>query len=124
MTQKSFWIFILVLVVLFARCGESRKNQRKKHFLHKGNLAYKEKMYQDAIRYYQEAINEDSAFAQAYNNLGIVYFKTKKLEDALIAFNHSIDFDLNFTDAYYNRSNVLHERGDFEKALSDLNRIQ
>ena len=86
--------FLAFLILLhFTGCGEARLNQKKKHFLHKGNLSYKEKMYQDAIRYYREAIGVDSSFAQAYNNLGIVYFKTGKVNEAIIAYNKCIYID-------------------------------
>lgn len=124
MKIKNNWVLCLFFALLFTHCSESRLSQRKRHFLHKGNLSYKEKMYQDAIRYYNEAIEVDSTFAQAYNNLGIVYLKTGKLDKALIAYNHSIKYAPGIKNTYYNRSNILYEMGEFEKSLDDLNRIQ
>ena len=73
-------------------CGEARLSQKK--------------MYFDAIRFYREAIQIDSSFAQAYNNLGIVYAKTGELEKAVDVYNKSLENDPEFVDAYYNRSNA------------------
>lgn len=81
-------------------------------------------MYQDAIRYYREAIQVDSSFAQAYNNLGIVYYKIGSFEQALEAYNNCIRIDTEFIEAYYNRNNVQYELGNYQQALDDLKHIE
>ena len=87
MAKAYVWILIMV-IILISGCGKARLDQKKKHFLHKGNLVFNEKLYQEAIRYYSEAIELDSSFAQAYNNLGIVYFKTGKYDQAIKAYSN------------------------------------
>ena len=81
-------------------------------------------MYYDAIRFYREAIQMDSAFSQAYNNLGIVYAKTGDTEKAIHVYNKSIEVDPDFIDAYYNRSNANYDLGNYYAALNDLNLIE
>jgi len=122
-TKINICIFFILLVCLFG-CGQAGVNQKKKHFLHMGNLAFKEKMYGDAIRYYREAIMTDSSFAQAYNNLGIVYFKTGEIDKAINAYDNCLLQDSEFIDGYFNRNNAYFEKGKHKEALQDLRRIE
>jgi tetratricopeptide (TPR) repeat protein len=115
--------YLLTFVVLMASCGEGSQNRRKKHFLHKGNVAAKEKLYAEAIRYYRSAIEIDANFAQAYNNLGIVYVKQEKYVEADQAFTRCLTKDPNFIDAYYNRGNTNIELENYRKAIADLRQI-
>lgn len=110
--------------MLLHGCGELGQNQKKKHFLHKGNIAFKEKLYQQSIRYYSEAIQLDSTFEQAHNNLGIVLHKTGSFDKARDAFSRCINLDPNFTEAYFNRSNTFYELHEFQLALDDLKEIE
>jgi tetratricopeptide (TPR) repeat protein len=105
-------------------CGEAGRNQKKKHLLHKGNIATKEKLYDQAIRYYNEALEIDPKFAQAYNNLGIVYWKAGEYKRAQDALNKALNSDPDFVDAYFNRSNVLIELGNYQQSLKDLKSIE
>ena len=123
MIKYGIWV-ISIAIIYLQSCGPARLDQKKKHFLHKGNLSYKEKLYFDAIRYYREAIQMDSSFAQAYNNLGIVYAKTGELEKAVDVYDKSLENDPEFVDAYYNRSNAYYELGSYREAISDLNVIR
>ncbi|NJN24802.1 MAG: tetratricopeptide repeat protein [Cyclobacteriaceae bacterium] len=121
---KTHLFLVLSLTMLMAACGEARRDQKKMHFLHKGNLSFKEKLYFDAVRYYREAIQLDSSFAQAYNNLGIVYFKTERAEEAVRAYDAALALDPQFYDAYYNRSNANYALGNFAQVIADLNKIK
>ena len=105
-------------------CGKARLDQKKKHFLHKGNVAFKEKLYHESIRYYTQAIELDSGFAQAHNNLGVVYLKTGKFDLADKAFTDCLVIDSVFTDAYYNRSTARNELKNYTGAILDLNQIK
>ncbi len=117
--MRNIWVLIIVILFLNG-CGNAGQNRKKKHFLHKGNIAFKEKLYDEAVRYYKAALEVDLDFAQAYNNLGIVYQKKGDYQLAADAFDQCLEKDPNFTDAYYNRSNVNNEIGNFYKSLDDL----
>jgi tetratricopeptide (TPR) repeat protein len=117
MRKICLWI---IIITFLNGCGESLHNRKKKHFLHKGNVAFREKLYDEAIRYYREALETDPGYAQAYNNLGIVYVKTGEYHQAAEAFDRCLEKDPDFTEAYYNRSNANNELGNYYKALDDL----
>lgn len=122
--MNRLWLVLsLLLMCAVSGCGYLRVNQNKKHFLHKGNLAYKEKMFQDAIRFYKEAIRLDSSFAQAYSNLGVVYAATGKNVKALACYNRSLKADPAYADAYFNRGNLYIQERKFKAGLADMNNI-
>ncbi|MDZ7650044.1 MAG: tetratricopeptide repeat protein [Cytophagales bacterium] len=72
------WIFILLLI----SCADSKESKLQK-FLLKGNLALKERNFDQASYYYGEAIKVDNCFADAWNNLGTVYFEQQRYDLAL-----------------------------------------
>jgi tetratricopeptide (TPR) repeat protein len=71
------------------------------------------------MRFYREAIGIDSSFAQAYNNLGIVYQKMGRDDDAIKAFTDCITADPAFYEAYYNRGNARYDTRDYAGSLID-----
>ena len=80
------WMLLLLLVA----CADS-KEARLQKFLLKGNVALKERNYEQASYYYGEALKVDACYADAWNNLG--YFLVNSSGDALCEylgfFHHS-----------------------------------
>ncbi|APC15420.1 hypothetical protein BLL42_06650 [Pseudomonas frederiksbergensis] len=60
------------------------------------------------------------ADASAYSTVATIYFELKQFPDALKYFAQAIGLDPSYPLAYYNRSNVLHELGDDNAAIADL----
>jgi tetratricopeptide (TPR) repeat protein len=50
-----------------------------------GEVAYHAKSYDEAIRLYQAAIDQDGNYGQAYSNLGLVFQKAGRVSEALWA---------------------------------------
>ncbi len=119
MRKPAFFLIVIALFYL-AGCGDISRSREKKHFVHKGNLAFKEKMYRDAIRYYREAIKIDSNYAQAYNNLCAVYEQTGELDKALTACDKCLAIDSAFADSRFNRAHVLIRLRQYADAWADL----
>ncbi len=88
-----------------------------------GTQAYDNKNYEQAIRYYREAIDKDPAFGQAYGNLGLTYKKAGMLAEALWANRKAIALANGSTaattraGAYYNIGRIYEEQGEYAKAL-------
>ncbi len=123
MRKQAFFLVVIVLTLLEG-CGEVRRSREKKHFVHKGNVAFREKMYRDAIRYYREAIKIDTNYMQAYNNLCVVYEQTGELDKALKACNKCLTIDSTFTDGRFNRAHVFIGLKRYYDALDDLKQIE
>ena len=68
----------------------------------KGNQLFDEGKVRPAIEYYDRAIRQDKRFAEAYNNLGIVYFEMKDYGNAQKNFQQAVLLKPDFTEALLN----------------------
>lgn len=67
-----------------------------------GLVAYANNDTDTAIKYFTQAIQMSSNFAQARNNLGAIYFKQSNFAEALPFFKASVNIDPGYQDARYN----------------------
>lgn len=114
--------WIVVFCCLLVGCRES--DETKKHrFLLKGNAALEDQHEEAAIRYFQEALQIDSCFADALNNLGTVYFRGKEYQKALEFYNQAVFCRPYFIQAVFNRANTLYELNQPAESLRDIERV-
>ncbi len=118
---KRSLTIILVSILIFG-CSE-KKEARLQRFLEKGNEMEARQNYPEAFDYYQEAIDLDSCYADAWNNIGTLQFKQGKLLEALSSYNQALLCQQNFTNALYNRARVFYELRNYSNALSDIDRV-
>lgn len=119
----KYWIIAFVFGIVVYSCGNKKINDRDRFFL-RGNVALSEKSYDDAVKFYSEAIKIDPEYAIAYNNRGITYFEDDDLISSITDYTKAIRIDGNFTDAYFNRANSLIGLGRYDEALEDLNVVK
>ena len=74
-----------------------------------------------AVDYFIMAINYDSKFVQAYDNLGKAYRMLKKYDLAIKSYELSLKIFPNGTSAHQNLAIVYNELGDFSKAIDKYN---
>ena len=117
--MRLFFISIAIWAFLVSGCGILSGDRKKQSFLHKGNLAFRDKMYQEALRYYGEAFRLDSCYAVALHNYGVVLQKIDKNEEALQYFDRAIGCDSLFVDAYFSRAMAYIELGEVGRSLAD-----
>lgn len=89
----------------------------KAHFLQEMND------YQNALRFYDKAINARPDYANAYNNRGVIHHKQGRLHRAIQDYNYAIKFLPEFAEAYYNRALSHQKLGRTEQALQDYGRL-
>jgi len=114
--------FIVISFCLLTACQQS-EDVRKHRFLLKGNAALEEQNEEQALQYFQEAIEIDSCFSDAYNNIGTVYFRQQKFLEALESYNHSIACNPGFLNTYFNRANTLYELNRSTLAMFDVEKV-
>lgn len=78
--------------------------------------------YDQAIRYFNKAVNEDAANHKAYYNRGLLYAQNGKFNEALADFNKAIDMK-QYPKAYVARANVYYMLKDFSKAMVDAETV-
>jgi tetratricopeptide (TPR) repeat protein len=89
-----------------------------------GNEAAAMKDYDQALYYYNQAINfpglDPGNRAIAYHNRGCVYYDTEQTDKALRDFTQSIALDPKYDPPYYHRSFIYEQQGDYERAAADM----
>jgi len=66
---------------------------------------------------YKRAVKLNPYYADAYNNLGLVYLKEKNHDEAQKAFAMTLELEPDFAEAYNNLALVYMEREMYHKAL-------
>ncbi len=100
----------------------SQAKSSERYYLFKGNEAYLQKNYSQAIDYFNQAIQLNPNLAVAYTKRGNVYYELGNLNQALQDYNKAIQLDPNYAGAYTNRGLVYYELGNLNQALQDHNK--
>lgn len=87
--------------------------------LKRGNELFSQGKTEEAASEFRLAIQSDSTYAKAYNNLGNILAMQNDLEKALILFNKAIELDENYADAFFGRGSCYYYMGKNKKACSD-----
>ncbi|HEV7378491.1 MAG TPA: tetratricopeptide repeat protein [Dyadobacter sp.] len=112
-----------ILVFLTLSCGNQKKKDAADFFL-KANREFQQKNYTEALRLYDEAINKNSDFADAFMNKGICLMKMGQPKDAYEVLTEAIEIDPTLTQANLVRSEVALILGKTTEADADLKLIE
>lgn len=76
--------------------------------------------YNNAIKAYQELLQVDSTYKNAYYNLGVIYNEDKTdYKTSLGYFNQAVKYDTTYYMAYYGRADCFEHLKQYDKALAD-----
>lgn len=110
-TYNTFKTLIKLLTFsLIIGCGRSEKDTEL--FFIQGNVAYKKGNYEEAIKFYTEAIDKTPKFADAYNNRGSVKLAMDNIAGAISDFEEAVSIDNKFYMAKYNLAEVYSRGND------------
>ncbi|CAK62208.1 unnamed protein product (macronuclear) [Paramecium tetraurelia] len=82
-----------------------------------GNQAFKENKFEDAAKFYSQAIELNPNDHILYSNRSGAYASLSKYEDALADAEKCISLNSNFAKGYQRKGLALHYLGEFEKAI-------
>lgn len=84
-------------------------------------LAYDDlQQYEKSAQAYGQAMKVDPTYFDATFNLAVAYSKLKHYEDAAKMFGQAIALKPSYADAWYGRAQALMNKGDYEKAIPDI----
>ena len=87
-----------------------------------GLKLYYSQNYEDAIKFYKEAIELNPNYKWSYNNRGNIYRERKLYDKALADYNKNIQLDQNDKYPYASRGCLYTELKNYEQALKDFNK--
>jgi tetratricopeptide (TPR) repeat protein len=89
-------LFISLLVFLFSLSTPSYAGtENGVKYYKKGLALYGQGYYEEALERFQQALDENFEFWQAYQMVGYCYFEMRKKEDAMKAFEESLEINPN-----------------------------
>ncbi len=108
-------------------------SEKAQEFYNMGCKANKKGKYEKGIEYFNQAINFDPNYSNAYINRGNAYsrladtkadisFYKQNCDKAISDYSQAIEIDSSSGYAYYNRSVAKYVKGDYKSALEDLER--
>lgn len=115
------FIYTFLPIILILGCGRAKKDTEL--FFIQGNVAYKKGNYQEAIKFYTEAIDKTPKFADAYNNRGRVKLELDNLEGAIQDFETAVSIDDKFYMAKFNLAEAYSNTNKLEESLGLLKQI-
>ncbi len=100
------------------KANEARVNP----IIERGDRAYGEGKYKDAVKEYDKALEIDPENAEIYRKRGIANRARGDEKDALKDFDKAIELDPSNSKSYLGRGLVHREMKNYEKAMDDVNR--
>ena len=73
------------------------------------------------MKCYNKSIEIKNDYAEAYNNLGVVFQKLYNLNEAIINYKKSLIYKSNFSEAHNNLGSAYFKLGKFEEAIEEFN---
>lgn len=123
-------LFLLIIAILFMIFSEASFATSAYSLNEKGNEAFKQKKYDEALKYYIDAQVKDPNSPELNFNIGNVYIKQKKYDDALQKFqkaaNESKDKELAAVANYnagvcqFRQAEQIESTGKLQDALKKL----
>ncbi|XP_010770062.1 serine/threonine-protein phosphatase 5-like [Notothenia coriiceps] len=90
----------------------------------KANKYFKEKDYENAIKYYSEALEVNPTNAVYYSNRSLAYLRTECYGYALADATKALEIDKNYIKGYYRRATSNMALGKFKAALKDYETVR
>lgn len=86
-------------------------------------LFFSEKDYENAVKYYTEALELNASNAIYYSNRSLAYLRTECYGYALADATRALEIDKNYIKGYYRRATSNMALGKFKAALKDYETV-
>lgn len=87
-------------------------------------ICFSEKDYENAIKYYSEALELNPCNAIYYSNRSLAYLRTECYGYALADATKALEIDKNYIKGYYRRATSNMALGKFKAALKDYETVR
>jgi len=99
-------------------------NKKASSFYSKGQAAYKNSKFKEAIRYYKKAVAIDEKFVFAWDNLGRTYREINELDKAIKAYKSSLKVDSLNPTPLMNIAVAYNYKKDFDNAIKYYEKLK
>jgi tetratricopeptide (TPR) repeat protein len=122
--KRNRLIKLITIVVAVAAIYLAFDISRSVFRYNRGTVHLAEGKYDRAIACFDEAIERQEKFPEAYCNRGTAYYETRRYDMAIRDFSTAIELNPEFSEAYYNRAMVYYHKRQYEAARKDFMKAQ
>ncbi len=117
-SKRSKMNFILILFVLtnFIFCSTGAIHKKAKEHNYQAVKLINDNNLEMAEKHLELALEYNKNYAEAYNNLGIIYLRQNRVDRAERYFSLAIEYNSDFAEAHNNMGYIFLIKGDFKKA--------
>jgi tetratricopeptide (TPR) repeat protein len=119
--KKCFINIISILFIIFIATNCFGQSEAEKLNV-QGNDLGRQGKYEEAIKKYDKAIQNDPAYSEPYYNRGKAKLNLKDYKGAIVDFNSAINLDPKNSDIYNNRGIAKKKIKDLKGAIEDYNK--
>lgn len=98
-------------------------NKKANEYYSKGLEESKKENLEKALQFFEKAVKEDSNFAFAWDNLGVIYRKLNKYDSAIEAYKKSIEIDPNGLMPLQNIAVVYQYKEEYQNAINAYKKL-
>jgi len=114
--SKKYFLVGLIFVALLI-VAKTAYSQDAEYYYFKGNSCLTSGKMSEAIKYYNQAINNDNSFFEAYLGLSVAYKESGDYDKALKSVQYAISLKPDYYQAYYNVGLILEKQNRNDEAI-------
>ena len=116
-------VAVLMVIPMLFSCGLSRKTEKPLYdaeaYFSLGTIQLDNGANEQAILFYNKALEVNPRYAEAYLNRGIAYRRQGLIELAINDYTKSLELNPKDARAYVNRGNAYVEKNRYDNAITD-----
>ena len=125
--DMRIFLSVLVLINLFiVGCPKPQQQQSKMEDVQNYNklgISYGKKgQYDQAIFYFNKALEINPKIAVVYYNRGLAYDNKSQYDQAISDYTKAIELNQRYADAYYNSGLAYDNKSQYDQAISDYSK--
>jgi len=110
------------IVLLVLSCFICEAQTTKEEFIQLGLKQDHNLNYDEAIAFYNKALDLDSSFSNAYSHRAGSYLEKKDFTNALADVNKALELDPKSVIAHHKKGLILKEQGKYDEAIAEYNK--
>lgn len=114
--MKKSLLIIPFLAVALSLQAEGLYKDQARSYREKGYALQMSGDLDEALSYYQKAVEMDPQYIEVYNDLGVVYESGGDLDRAIAMYTKALEIDANYLPAYSNLAFAYEKKGDIVTA--------
>ncbi len=121
--KKTGLLLLATLFILGNGCASSNKSvkhQEALDYFNRGVDLYNSEQVDEAMEYYQKALEQDPDFAYGHSTLGTAFREQGRLEEAIEEYREAMRVNPKFSDLHVEIGEIYHQQGFLDKALAEF----